>query len=271
MEYDKETIKSFLENAAKLFTPQEITQMMGLEALVEKSRLSKPAIIKHISKGNIILDPFNEKSIGSAQIDVKLGPHIYRERFVRNTPETMTIYNPFDERQVKKLWIAQKSIPAEQIAREYGKVSTEQYFGENIFPKDEIILIQPGETILGHTLEFLGGRNNITTEMKARSSTGRNFIGVCKCAGLGDIGYVNRWTMEITNFSRYYTIPLVVGRRIAQITFYQTEPVSKETDYSTGGKYQTSANIEELKKNWKPEDMLPKMWKDREVTETIKS
>ncbi len=267
MEYDKAVVKSILARAGKLFTPQEITKMMGLESIVQKSRLSKPAIIKHIEKGNIILDPFDKKSIGSAQIDVKLGEHIYRERFVRNTPGTMTIYNPFDEKQVRKLWTAQTATPAENIARTYAKVSTADYFGENIFPDDQVILIQPGETILGHTLEFLGGRNCITTEMKARSSSGRNFIGVCKCAGLGDIGYVNRWTMEITNFSRYYTIPLVVGRRIAQITFYETEPIAKETDYSAGGKYQTSANIEELKKNWKPEDMLPKMWKDREVVE----
>jgi hypothetical protein len=40
-----------------------------------------------------------------------------------------------------------------------------------------------GKTILGHTNEFLGGRGSVTTMMKARSSMGRNFIEVCKCAG----------------------------------------------------------------------------------------
>ncbi len=34
------------------------------------------------------------------------------------------------------------------------------------------------------------------------------------------IGYINRWTMEITNNSRHYAIPLVVGRRVAQIVFF---------------------------------------------------
>jgi dCTP deaminase-like len=52
---------------------------------------------------------------------------------------------------------------------------------------------------------------------------GRNFIEVCKCAGWGDIGYTNRWTMEITNNSRHYSIPLVVGRRVAQIIFFESE------------------------------------------------
>lgn len=54
--------------------------------------------------------------------------------------------------------------------------------------EDLIIWVAPGETILGHTEEFIGGRHNVTTMMKARSSMGRNFIEVCKCAGWGDVG-----------------------------------------------------------------------------------
>ena len=51
---------------------------------------------------------------------------------------------------------------------------------DNISPQDRIIWLKPGETILGHTNEFLGGRKTVTTMMKARSSMGRNFIEVCK-------------------------------------------------------------------------------------------
>ena len=58
---------------------------------------------------------------------------------------------------------------------------------ENISHEDEIIWIAPGETILGHTNEFIGGTESVTTMMKARSSMGRNFIEVCKCAGWGDM------------------------------------------------------------------------------------
>jgi dCTP deaminase len=102
--------------------------------------------------------------------------------------------------------------------------------------------------------------------MKARSTMGRNFIEVCKCAGWGDVGYVNRWTMEITNNSKYYSIPLVVGRRIAQIVFFETGEILQD-DYAQikTSKYQSSQDVKELKKNWKPEDMLPKLWKDRDI------
>ena len=44
--------------------------------------------------------------------------------------------------------------------------------------------------------------------------------------------------MEITNNSRYYSIPLVVGRRIAQIVFFDTEGIEQKS-YETTGKYQT--------------------------------
>lgn len=51
---------------------------------------------------------------------------------------------------------------------------------ENIGDDDLIIWVKPGETILGHTQEYIGGRKKVTTMMKARSSMGRNFIEVCK-------------------------------------------------------------------------------------------
>ena len=110
----------------------------------------------------------------------------------------------------------------------------------------------------------MGGRDSVTTMMKARSSLGRNFIEVCKCAGWGDVGYVNRWTMEITNNSKNYIIPLVVGRRIAQMVFFEIGPILAK-DYAVEGKYQTSNNIRKLKRLWTPESMLPKLWADRDA------
>jgi dCTP deaminase len=137
---------------------------------------------------------------------------------------------------------------------------------KNIKPDDRLILLRPGETILAHTAEFIGGRNCIVAKMYARSSLGRNFVEVCKDAGWGDVGYFNRWTMEVTNNSQHFTIPLVVGRRIGQIVFYEVEPLKETPDYvREGGKYQKSQDIEEVKKMWKPEMMVPQMHLDWEV------
>lgn len=101
--------------------------------------------------------------------------------------------------------------------------------------------------------------------MKARSSMGRNFIEVCKCAGWGDIGYINRWTMEITNNSRFYSIPLVVGRRIAQIVFFDSDGTIGGRSYADGGKYQSNRSLDALMKEWSPLSCLPKMYMDGEI------
>ena len=75
---------------------------------------------------------------------------------------------------------------------------------------------------------------------------------------------MNRWTMEITNNSRHYAIPLVIGRRIAQIVFMDTGDIL-ERDYNQEGKYSQTDDMKKLKKQWSPHDMLPKLYKEREL------
>lgn len=221
------------------------------------SLLSTDAIKMHMEKGNIVIDPFKEEQLGTVSYDVTLGKYYYREQ---ERSSLKRFYSPWSKEDVDEVW------GKHQIAKEAGTVFGEQGMSipDGIGEDDKIILIEPGETILAHTNEFLGGRNNVTTMMKARSSLGRNFIAVCKCAGWGDVGYINRWTMEITNFSRYNTIPLVVGRRIAQIAFFQVDPITG-ADYTQSGKYQTDQDLDKLKEKWLPNMMLPRMYKDREV------
>lgn len=91
-------------------------------------------------------------------------------------------------------------------------------------------------------------------------------ITVHKCAGMGDIGFINRWTMEITNNSQSCTIPLVVGRRLAQIVFFKTDV--EVSSYEETGKYQTHSDLELIMKQWKPDDMRPKLYLDRECKST---
>lgn len=215
--------------------------------------LSNHEIIEEIGSERIIIEPFNVRNLGTNSYDVTLGEFYFREQRPEEGP--VEIYNIYDENEVRRVW----GYPKE--ARPIGVKAV------NIRPDDHFIILQPGETVLAHTREFIGGRDNITTMMKARSSLGRNFIEVCKCAGMGDVGYVNRWTMEITNNSRYYCIPLRVGMRLAQLTFFR---VGKAFDYSIAGKYQTSADLAEVMRMWKPDDMLPRLYRDWELREPEK-
>lgn len=220
--------------------------------------LSRDAIVRHLNEGNIIIDPFDERKLKTTSYDVTLGEWFWRE----GHPEgRATMHNIYDEASTKLVWRG-----PHQAERAADVVHRLGFVLKNISPDSKIILLGPGETVLAHTDEFIGGRNKVVAKMYARSSMGRNFVEVCKDAGWGDIGYFNRWTMEVTNNSQYFTIPLVVGRRIGQMVFYEVEPLKNVPDYvGEGGKYQRSDDILEVKKSWNPQMMIPRMHQDWEV------
>ena len=220
--------------------------------------LSRNAILRHIQKGSIVVDPFDDRKLKTTSYDVSLGEWFWREG---NPSGRATIHNLYDRESTARVWQGPfRAVQAGRVQEHLGSVL------KNISLSSRIILLRPQETILAHTEEFIGGRDCVVTKMYARSSLGRNFVEVCKDAGWGDVGYFNRWTMEVTNNSRYFTIPLVMGRRIGQIVFYEVEPLARSGDYvAEQGKYQKSQDLEEVKRSWKPEMMIPQMHLDWEV------
>jgi len=220
--------------------------------------LSNKKILEEMKKGDIVIIPFIQKNLSTSSYDLTLGEFYFREQPPKYNHN---LYNIWNKEHTDHVW-GLKALRAE-VASEVFKKYNFNWIG--IKKSDQVILLRPGETILAHTNEFIGGKNHITTMMKARSSMGRNFIEVCKCAGWGDVGYINRWTMEITNNSKNYAIPLVVGRRIAQLVFFETGPVLNDDDYTKTGKYAKSHDMKKVIKNWKPTDMIPRLYKDREL------
>lgn len=219
--------------------------------------LSDARILDAMKKGSIVIEPFDRENLATSSYDVTLGEHYFTEE---HPSHFENIFNVYDKCHIDRVWgtEARKAKRAQEVFKQY------QFEWNGIHPEEQVILMAPGETILAHTNEFIGGRNHITTMMKARSSLGRSFISVCKCAGWGDVGYTNRWTMEIQNTSTNYYIPLVVGRRIAQIIFFETGPII-DTDYVLRGKYQDGETLAELKRTWRPEMMLPRLDRDRDI------
>jgi len=220
------------------------------ETYVQPAILSDVEIKKELEVGNIIISPFSREQLSNCSYDVTLGEYYYR------CTNQLEYFNPWQQDHVDKYWGEYlQAKPLTQEEREKMKID------DSIGINDKVILINPGETILGHTNEFIGGRNFITTMMKSRSSLGRVGINFCKCSGWGDNNYYNIWTMEITNFSNS-TVLLPVNRRIAQIVFLYTGKC--ENPYKS--KYQTEPlPLEELKNKWHPTMMLPKLHLDYEL------
>lgn len=176
--------------------------------------LSDLQILEAIQEEKIVINPFFEKYLNTNSYDVRLGEWVCRQKKEIRVIE----YNSNDGRDF--MWEEPKRIGNE-------------------------LMIRANETLLCHTEEFIGGRGSIATEMRAKSTTGRYGLSVCKCAGLGDVGFTSRWTMEMTNHSRF-PILIKVGEPIAQILFHYTGLVRKEYQ----GRYGQGI--------WSPMDMLPK-------------
>jgi dCTP deaminase len=212
-----------------------------------------------VKSGQIVLDPYIEEHIESSSVDVMLG-----EQFYSCYSEETDYFNPYDEQSVREYF--KGPIRAERHDEWCHRKG--RYLFRGIDPGDRIIVLRPRERILGHTIEFVGIRFggffkeaiepievslNGTSKMQARSTVGRLGIVVCKDAGWGDPGYINRWTMEIQNDNNV-NVPLVVGTRLAQVVFYHMEPSEK----GYAGSYQQTTDAAELRANWSPTAMLPK-------------
>ena len=91
----------------------------------------------------------------------------------------------------------------------------------NDFHVDSLIL-NPGETILGSTMERVEIPNDLSARVVGRSSLGRLFVEVHKTAGFGDPGFKGDITLEIGNDSDN-PVRLYQGQRICQIIFEELD------------------------------------------------
>jgi len=216
---------------------------------------SNRQIRQAIKDGHIICHPFNNANVAGSSVDVTLGNWYYRTERTGSSG----FYNPFDKEDVSRYFDGPYQADNH---KKWAKANGRRLF-EGIPPNHPIIVLRPGERILGHTHEFIGIKAPGTSTLQARSTWGRNGVAVCLDAGWGDPGYINRWTLEIYNMNQHESVVLPVGERIAQMVFYETGPVDGEYK-KLSGKYQTdsSQDAKDVIKNWRPEQMLPKAYKD---------
>jgi dCTP deaminase len=186
--------------------------------------LSDKRILEERANGNIAIDPFDRRQLGTNSYDCRLGEWYFE------SSKYAELVDFTEEDQAVAFW------------------------GDPVRARGSIV-VKPGTTILAHTQEVIGATNGITTTMHARSSIGRSGLSVCKCAGVGDVGYVARWTMEISNHSMC-SIVLPLGLRICQIKFDFVGETLKEYD----GKYGQQDE-------WTPYDMLPRLHRDWDLEE----
>ncbi|HEY9586068.1 MAG TPA: dCTP deaminase [Candidatus Paceibacterota bacterium] len=122
--------------------------------------LSDKQILKEMRQGNIVIEPFDRKNLGSNSYDVHLD-------------EWMAAYND-------------KILDA----RKHNKI---RYFK---IPRSGFVL-KPGKFYLGVSEEYTETHKHVPF-LEGKSSIGRLGIDIHATAGKGDVGFCNTWTMEIS-------------------------------------------------------------------------
>jgi len=120
-------------------------------------------------------------------------------------------------------------------------------------PENEKFIVQPGEFILGVTMEKIGLSDDLVARVEGRSSLGRLGIVVHSTAGFVDAGFFGTITLEISNLNRM-PIALHPGMRICQLAF-ETMSCKAEVPYSAkkSQKYQGQEMPEESRLAKDPE------------------
>uniref|UniRef100_UPI003751FEE2 dCTP deaminase n=1 Tax=Flavobacterium sp. TaxID=239 RepID=UPI003751FEE2 len=102
-----------------------------------------------------------------------------------------------------------------------------------LIPQEGLVL-QPNILYLGHTIERIGSEYYVPM-YDGRSSMGRLGIQSHISAGVGDIGFKEQWTLEI---SVMHPIKVYAQMRIGQIHFHKIEDKYNNFKNHYKGKYQ---------------------------------
>jgi len=114
-------------------------------------------------------------------------------------------------------------------------------------------IVQPGEFVLGVTLEKITVPRDLVVRVEGRSSLGRLGIIVHSTAGYVDPGFSGTLTLEISNLNRM-PVALYPAMRICQIAFEElTSPAETPYDEKPFSKYQGQILPEESRLASDPE------------------
>ena len=213
-------------------------------ALVKRNKmgvLSEQEITHAVQNGKIMINPFKPENLNSSSYNVTLGRYFYR----MFSPDSKQFYNPFSKSTILEKWNGfHRTCPVKEFVK-FGMTNVTE---DNInFEKDEGILLNPGESILTHTQEFIGALSPYTVLLTPHKDLMFNFINVA--SAWGDMNHVDKWVLRVTNLSSYY-IPLIRGQVVATAVFLKNEDIGL-------GITDANFDIEELKKSWTPSKLLP--------------
>ena len=175
--------------------------------------LTDLAILNAMEEGDILVEPYNRNCLGTNSYDVHLSKYL-----------ACYIDDVID-------------------AKKHNQV-------EHFEIADDGIVLQPGKTYLGSTLEYTETRSFVPF-LEGKSSVGRLGIDIHATAGKGDVGFCNHWTLEI---SVSQPVRIYAAMPIGQLIYFKVEG-EVEVDYQS----KSSAKYNQRT----PKPMESMMWKNQ--------
>lgn len=153
--------------------------------------LSDSKILWFQNKRGLVIEPFHNDQLQPASYDVRLGEQFKIPR--TNTLNDDVAITPGEDQ--KLIWLDFKASKP-----------------------DEGFILEPGEFILGTTIEYFEIPEFMVARFEGKSTLGRSGLMTHVTAGFIDPGYRGRITLELKNVN---TVPirLILGMRIGQVSF----------------------------------------------------
>jgi len=236
--------------------PNKIPVRVMQERVINNGTFSNKEIIAAIALGQIVQYPYNPDLIGPTSVDTQLGYNFFATDQKAKNDEGVGIYNPYDEDDIDRYFGEPfEAAPLREQGELRRKLGIQSLKG--VDSDHPLIILRPGERVLGHTHEFHGILPPGMANVYATSTKGRNGLTIAQDATLINPGWVNRLALEIKNENEDEYLPLKVGDRVAQLTYHGTGPV--EGRYEDSGSYQhaTATDIDAIIRDWTPYAMLP--------------
>ena len=105
------------------------------------------------------------------------------------------------------------------------------------------IFLDPGEFVLGHTMEMFNLPDDISAKFMLKSSIARRGLNQLSAVWC-DAGWNNsRLTLELSNVTLYHRLTLVAGMPIGQMVFYRHVQVPAEQSYRVRGRYNNDNTV----------------------------
>lgn len=170
-----------------------------------------------LDETGLLIEPYDEDNVQPASYDLTLGNEFVKHRYAGSNPPSSIDNGPMADR-------------------------SERVVGDDC-------VMDPQDFVLAHTRETIRVPNDITAEVKGRSSLGRLGL-IPHTAGWIDPGFEGQITLEFVNHSPH-PVKIQSGMRCAQIVFTETtSPASDPYGSKSDSKYQgqtgvTGSRIEE--------------------------